>query len=89
MKLLVMQQFYRRKKTVVTTSSFVGKSEIVLTDAIEEICASKTHTCDVTAARISGGYVDYCLIMAKKHEAKKEALEGNVIILDSYDGAEH
>ena len=41
------------------------------------------------AARIEGGYSNFCSMMLQKHQEVGTKLEGNVLVLDSYDGAEH
>jgi hypothetical protein len=41
------------------------------------------------AAKIDGTYSDYFDHMSKKFERKGHAMSGNIIVLDSYDGAEH
>ena len=74
---------------IVTASSFVGDTTINFSDAIEKIHASQRQLDQVDAAKIAGGYDDYMIIMAKKHQQKNRKLFGNVIVLDSYDGAEH
>lgn len=43
----------------------------------------------INGARIDGCYDDYIQLMAKKHHDGKNKLQGSVIVIDSYDGAEH
>ena len=44
---------------------------------------------DINAARIDGCYDDYVVMMVKKHKDGNIDLKGSVIVVDSYDGAEH
>ena len=78
-------------KPKVTAKSFVGKSDVKMKDALEEIKQSKGHQKveDVMVAKISGAYNDYIQLMYNKLKVNNIKLDDRQIIIDSYDGAEH
>ena len=49
----------------------------------------KKDTIGVQGARIEGKYSDYINLMLQKHLSNNKLVKGEVIVLDSYDGAEH
>ena len=44
---------------------------------------------NIIGAKIIGNYINYMDMLVKKHESCSRKLVGNIIVLDSYDGAEH
>ena len=58
-----------------------------ITTAIDLIYRTKDK--EIPTARIDGVYEDYLLLMAKQHTDKGRPLKGSVVVLDSYDGAQH
>ena len=78
-------------KAKVLVKSFVGKSDIDMKDALEEIRKSKDSNKedDVMVARIDGSFEDYVKMMTDKYSNMKIELDNNRIVIDSYDGAEH
>ena len=71
--------------------SFVGKSEIDVKDALEEIWKSKDSNKedDVMVGRIDGCFKDYVKMMTDKYSNTKIELDNNRIVIDSYNGEEH
>ena len=67
-------------------SSFIGNTSISLEDAFKEVITSSN---DIYVAKLDGNYCDYVGMMVKKHHDMKRGLNGSVIVIDSYDGAEH
>ena len=68
-------------------SSFIGNTTISLESAFEEVRKNSVECLD--GARIHGCYEDYIELMAKKHRDRNIEFQGHVIVVDSYDGAEH
>ena len=46
-------------------------------------------SCEILAAKIDGGYCNYCNLLKEKFDTPDQKLNGNKIILDSYDRALH
>ena len=49
----------------------------------------KKDTIGIEGAKIEGKYIDYLNLMIKKHQSNERQVKGEVIVIDSYDGAEH
>ena len=70
-----------------TPSSFIN-TDIDIKDAYEKIKASEIKS-EVLGAKITGSYKDYCTLMIGKHKDMNPEVKGKIIVLDSYDGANH
>ena len=68
-------------------TSFIGDEGMTIATAINLIDSTKDK--EIPIARIDGVYEDYLLLMAKQHTDKGRPLKGSVVVLDSYDGAQH
>lgn len=68
-------------------TSFVGDEGMSISTAIDLIESTKEK--EIPVAKIDGVYEDYLLLMAKQHVDKGRSLKGSVVVLDSYDGAQH
>ena len=73
----------------ITPSSFIGNTEIKFEDALEQIQKENSKNKIISSAKLSGDYIDYCNLLVKKHRKHQRKVEGNVIVIDSYDGAMH
>ena len=62
--------------------------EVKLRDIVFDISSTNNGT-EIYGAKIEGGYSDYLDLMVNKHLSNSRKLGGNIIVLDSYDGAEH
>ena len=70
-------------------SSFIGNTQISLQDAFFNVEEHRRAE-GINAGQISGTYDEYLMLMAKKHKDRYNiTMEGNIIILDIYDGAQH
>lgn len=78
-------------KKEVTAKSFVGKRNVTVKEALEQIndSQSPTKNSDILAARIEDSYEEYVNMMENKIKNNNVPLDGTRIIIDSFDGAEH
>ena len=74
------------------------KDEIVISRRLAECKDANEYDVDailglgedtIEGAKIAGTYTDYLNLMLRKHQSQNKALEGKVLVVDSYDGAEH
>ena len=71
---------------VKSASDFVGNTTVKMEDALKELAEKKV----VKASKIAGDYKTYIEILLQKIlKIHNKELSGDIIILDSYDGAEH
>ena len=75
----------------VTVKNFIGKKDVSMADALEDIKKSREiPTKSLSTARIGGTFADYLSMMEKTFTKNHdENLDDELIIIDSYDGAEH
>ena len=73
----------------ITSTETMNDQHMSIQDAFDLCMPNNTDDYVVNAARIDGSYDNYLKIMQKKHKDKKRELLGNIIVIDSYDGAEH
>ena len=66
-----------------------SKHKEIDSNAISDAITSVKNKSDVVGARIDGVYSDYINMIVDKQLSSERKLEGNAIVLDSYDGAEH
>ena len=71
-----------------STTSFVGKTDVTVEEAITKIYESSTEK-SVPSARISGDFEDYVMLLAQRYHKRNIKMTGNFMVLNSYDGAEH
>ena len=79
-------------KPKITVKSFVGKKDIEMKDAIDDIKKSRGVVAKdkIMTARISGSFMKYIEMMVTTSQKKNIKIDSNkLIIIDSYDGAEH
>ena len=60
--------------------------DLELDGALKKI---KKDKIGIQGARIEGKHSDYIDIMLKKHKSNNKLVKGEVMVLDSFDGAEH
>ena len=75
-----------------TPSSFIQRSgaiKIDFTESYEKLKESSAKKGEIMAARITGGFEKICNLMVEKHVTKKRKINGEVLVIDSYDGAVH
>ena len=70
------------------TTSFVGENTVTVEEAIEKIKESQPAK-PVPGARIDGEFEDYVMMLGQRYHKRKVTMKGNLMILNSYDGAEH
>ena len=71
---------------VKSASDFVGNTTVKMEDALKELAGKKV----VKASKIAGDYKTYIEILLQKIlKIHNKELSGDIIILDSYDRAEH
>ena len=69
-------------------SSFIGQ-DISMTDCLDQLKLARSKD-EVQGARIKGNFEDYTKLMIADHEKKGRNIgNGKIIVVDSYDGAEH
>ena len=72
----------------IDVNSFIGKN-LSIEDCLTELKVSRS-TDSFEGAKIAGTYNDYMKLMVKTHKEKGRTLDrGKIMVLDSYDGAEH
>ena len=76
-------------KEVLSASSFVSNKPESLSEAIQAIWKSKRVENEVIGAMIAGGFKEYVVRMANKHIRKGRTLSGDILVINSYDGAEY
>ena len=74
---------------VFSVSSFVSNKPEILSEAVQAIWKSKRVENEVIGARIAGGFKEHVVRMANKHIRKGRTLSGDILVINSYDGAEH
>ena len=76
-------------KEVLSASSFVSNKPESLSEAVQAIWKSKRVENEVIGTRIAGSFKEHVVRMANKHIRKGRALSGDILVINSYDGAEH
>ena len=76
-------------KEVLSASSFVCNISENLSEAVQAIWKSKRVENQVIGARIAGGFKEHGARMANKDIRKGRTMSGDVLVINSYDGAEH
>ena len=77
-------------KEIYSASTFIGES-VDIDEALKLLKVNKT----ILASKIEGGYEKYIYIMLKQHQRlfcdsnSYNRYQQNIIVLDSYNGAEH
>ena len=72
----------------IDVNSFIGKN-LSIEDCLTKLKVSRS-TDSFEGVKIAGMYHDYMKLMVKTHKEKGRTLDrGKIMVLDSYDGAEH
>ena len=74
-----------------TVKSFIGKKDVKMSDALDDIRKSKDSAAisDILTARVKGSFSTYIEYMEDMFKKKHGKIDKNLIIIDSYNGAEH
>ena len=76
-------------KEGLSASSFVVNKPKSLFNAVQEIWNSKRVDNQVIRAMTTGGFKEHVVRMANKHIIKGRTLPGDILVINSYDDAEH
>ena len=68
-------------------SSFVGQ-DISIEEAMEKLAKSKPNV-NVSGMVINGTFEDYVMLLAQRYHKLDVGMKGNLLVLNSHDGAEH
>ena len=74
-----------------TPKSYINRTDITVKDAFENIKRSKESEskANIKTARIKGTFKDYIKLIVDSYTNRGVTLDDELIVMDSYDGAEH
>ena len=74
-----------------TPKSYINRTDVTIKDAFDKIKRSKEaeNKANIKTARIKGAFTDYIKLIVDSYTDRGVRLDDELIVMDSYDGAEH